>query len=389
MTMQLDAARVRVIRAPTRLASSEITAPMDRFFVHRGRRASWYGGMESVLVEIGIDGWDEAAHVGIAVTQGGAAVATLLEQHLLPLALGAKITRIRDIELLHEKLRLATLPYGSGGIAAMARSAIDIAVWDLFGKVRSTPVFRLLDGDPAPLPVYATGNDIEHHRALGFTTSKVGLQYGPWHHDGVRRACEQIERARECAGDRHGLMVDGWMGLDQTFVDGIAPTLRGASVEWLEEPLPPDDIRGLRGVARVLGDVKLATGEHATTRADLLTVAASGARVLQPDLAWCGGITEVRALAACLPVDVELAPHLSGTAWGVHVAASLPQVRRVEWYVESIPGESIGAARTPVVGGPVPTGGVIAPSEAPGLGLAVDAEFVDQWADEKHVINAR
>lgn len=362
---------------------------MDRFPVHRGRRASWYGGMESVLVEIGADGLAEGVPVGLAVTQGGAAVAALLEQHLLPLALGTTITDIADLEQLYERMRIATFPYGSGGIAAMARSAIDIAAWDLFGKVRSMPVFRLLGGEPAPLPVYATGNDIEHHRALGFKTSKVGLQYGPWHDAGVLRAIDQIERARDRAGGGHGLMVDGWMGLDESFVSEIAPALRRCGIEWLEEPLPPEDVRGLGRVARILGGVKLATGEHATTHADLLAASSSGVSVLQPDLAWCGGITAIRELAAQVPAEIELAPHLSGTAWGVHVAAALPQVRRVEWYVESTPGEPVGAARGPVTGSPLPAGGVIAPSDEPGLGLAVDTEFVDRWGGEGIVSNAR
>ena len=386
--VRIEVARVRVVRSPSRIASSEITAPMDQFAEHRGRRSSWYGGMDTVLVEIGADGLDGGAPVGLAATQGGDAVAALLAGHLLPLALGVSLTSSDDIMRLYERLRLATLPYGSGGLAAMARSAIDIAVWDLFGKATATPVFELLGGTARSLPVYATGNEIEHHRALGFTASKVGLQSGPWHTAGARAAKDQIELARDRAGSDHVLMVDGWMGLDVAFIAEIAPTLRRAEVEWLEEPLQPDDLGGLREAARALGEVGLATGEHLTTRADLLSTANCGVRILQPDLAWCGGISEVRALVPHLPPHMEIAPHLSGTPWGVHVAAAFPQVRRVEWYVESEPGEPISAEKGPLTGGSIPQNGAIAPVDAPGLGLSTDMEFLDRWAESTRVCHA-
>ncbi|GAA3936716.1 L-rhamnonate dehydratase [Microbacterium soli] len=362
---------------------------MDRFAEYRGRRAGWYGGMDSVLVELGVDGLGSGAPVGLAVTQGGGAVAALLTEHLLPLTLGRRLEAVADIELLAEQLRLATHPYGSAGIAAMARSAIDIALWDLLGRLRSEPVYRMLGGDPSPMPVYATGNDIEHHRDLGFTASKVGLQYGPWHENGRARASDQIIGARARAGADHTLMADGWMGLDVPFVRSVSAALREAAFEWLEEPLPPDDQSGLALVAEVLGDVALATGEHATTHAELLLTARSGARVLQPDIAWCGGITAIRRLAAQLPPGVELTPHLSGTPWGLHVAAALPLVRRVEWYVESEPGEPLEAVQGPLTGGPLPSAGMISPREEPGLGIGVHAEFIDRWAGRAHTINAR
>ncbi|GAA3606867.1 mandelate racemase/muconate lactonizing enzyme family protein [Agrococcus terreus] len=380
MTTRLERARVTLLRAPSRLASSEITAPMDRIPAHRGRRASWYGSMDAVLVELAVDGLDDAAPVGLAVTQGGSAVAALLADHLLPLALGSPLRGVADVEALWERLRLATLPYGSDGLAAMARSAIDIAAWDLLGRVAEQPLVRLLGGEARRLPAYATGNDIEHHRALGLRTSKIGLRAGPWHDDGLADAIRQVEEAREAAGDDHGLMVDGWMGLDAPFAVALAPALRAARMQWLEEPLPPDDLDGLVAVARALGDVPLATGEHATSIPALLALPPAGVRVLQPDLAWCGGITAVRRLHDALPAGVELAPHLSGSPWGVHVAAALPSVRRVEWYVESAPDEPIDAVDGPLRGGPVPLAGEIGPGEAPGLGVAVDRAHVERWA---------
>ncbi|ROR65190.1 enolase C-terminal domain-like protein [Agrococcus jenensis] len=388
MTARLRRARVTLLRAPTRLASSEITAPMDRFVDHRGRRASWYGSMETVLVELGVDGLDDASPVGLAVTQGGAAVAALLADHLLPLAMGTPITDADGVERLWERMRLATLPYGSDGLAAMARSAIDIAAWDLLGRLSGAPVVRLLGGEPRRLPVYATGNDIEHHRALGLRTSKIGLRAGPWHDDGLRSAITQIEDARALAGDDHGLMVDGWMGLDVPFAVALAPALREARMQWLEEPLPPDDVDGLSAIAAALGEVLLASGEHATSERALLALPPSGVRVLQPDLAWCGGITALRRLHRALPEGIELAPHLSGAPWGVHVAAALPSVRRVEWYVESSPGEPFDAVDAPLLGGPVPLDGEIASGDAPGLGVAVDRGHVERWAVDLRAVDA-
>lgn len=341
-----------------------------------------------MLLEIGIGGFDDPQAVGLAVTQGGGAVAALLSDHLLPLTLGEPIGAPADIEDIAERLRYATLPYGSGGIAAMARSVIDIALWDLLGCARGEPVHRLLGAERMSLPVYATGNDIEHHRELGFASSKVGLQAGPWHADGVRAAVAQVERARERAGDEHALMVDGWMGLTPEFVREIAPALSGASFAWLEEPLPPDATDALDSVAHALGDVALATGEHVTSTRHLLALPRHGVSVLQPDLAWCGGISAVTRLSRALPAGVELAPHLSGSPWGVHVAVALPQVRRVEWYVESLPGERPDVDG-PLWGAPAPEGGTIAPAARPGLGVAVNWSYVERWAGKPYLIDAR
>jgi L-rhamnonate dehydratase len=267
-------------------------------------------------------------------------------------------------------------------------SAIDIAAWDLLGRLSRAPVVRLLGGEPRSLPVYATGNDIEHHRALGLRTSKIGLRAGPWHDGGLRSAIAQVEDARALAGDEHDLMLDAWMGLDVPFALALAPALREARMQWLEEPLPPDTVDGLPAIAAALGEVMLATGEHATSERALLALPPAGVRVLQPDLAWCGGITALRRLHGALPEGVELAPHLSGAPWGVHAAAALPSVRRIEWYVEAAPGAPINAVDAPLLGGPVPLGGAIAPGEAPGLGIAVDREHIDRWAVSSTTVDA-
>lgn len=381
--MPIEAARVTLLQAPSRLASSEITAPMDRFAEHRGVRASWYGSMQSVLVELHADGVS-----GVAVTQGGRAVAALLADHLLPLIMRAPLAVLDDIELLWERCRIATLPYGAGGLAAMARSAIDLAAWDLLGRMTSTPVVRLLGGELRALEVYATGNDIEHHMRLGMRTSKIGLQAGPWHDHGLRNARAQLEDARERAGSDHALMVDGWMGLDAVFVAALAPTLSACHFTWLEEPLPPDEVTSLDAVADALGDVLLATGEHCASVQSLLRLARHGVRVVQPDLAWFGGLTALRHAEARLPAGIEIAPHLSGTPWGVHAAAAMPAVRRVEWYVEAGPDESEHDVERVLRDVPLPVDGTIAPTEKAGFGVEVDEEFVARWGSEPRLIDA-
>lgn len=343
---------------------------MDRFPRFRGRRASWYGGMDTVLLELSCLG-----RTGIALTQGGSACAAVLVEHLVPLVMGERIEEPDDILRIWRILLMATQPYGADGIAAMARSAIDLALWDLLGQLREEPVYSLLGGAPRSLPVYATGDDIEDHRERGLLSSKIGLKSGPWHDAGLDLAIAQLEHARERAGNDHELMVDAWMGLTVPFAAALGDALARAGIEWIEEPLLPNDLGGLEQLSARL-NTPIATGEHVRTVEGLLLLSRSGAGVIQPDLAWCGGLTALREVSGLLSPDVEIAPHLSGTPWGVHAASTFPSIRRVEWYVESLPGEDLGESSPYFRDGPVPVEGRIRPSEAPGLGISLDRSAV-------------
>ncbi|WP_116953471.1 mandelate racemase/muconate lactonizing enzyme family protein [Jiangella endophytica] len=355
-----------VIDLPSRLAGTEIASPMDVFPEHRRRRASWYGSMSGVVVQVAADD-----AVGVGWTQGGHAVAALVEHHLGPLLTGKDSA---DVDGLWELARRACYPYGTDGLAAMARSALDLALWDLRGRRSGLPVHRLLGGTGRPLPVYASGNDLEYHQSLGFAASKIGLDHGPCDgDDGVRAVRATIAAARERAGAGHELMADAWMGWTPRFVRLVAPALAEAEVAWLEEPLPPDRPADHAGLVESLGPVRLATGEHLYSIESFARLIDAGVHVLQPDISWCGGLTAARRICDLAHEHgVEVALHLGGGPWGVHLSSAHPACRRAEWYVGSMPGEPLSAEPTIFTGVRYPDSGVISPGEDPGFGVTVD-----------------
>lgn len=372
--MQIDSIETWVLDLPSRLAATEIAAPMDKFVEHRHRRGSWYGSMEPVVVKI-----TAGKRTGLGLTQGGRAVAALIDHHLGPLLHNKDATKISE---LWELCRRASYPYGTSGLASMARSALDLALWDLAGHREGAPIWELLGGSQRTVEVYASGNDLEYLKSLGFTMIKIGLTAGPWDAEaGYAAVVDQVEAARRELGPERQLMVDAWMGWDPEFAAAIAPVLVQHNVSWLEEPLPPDCFAGLRSVADALGPVQLATGEHLYAVADFARLIELGVSILQPDLSWCGGLTAGLAIGELADsAGVEVAPHLGGLPWGLHLVSASSVCRRAEWYVGSQPGEPLSAEPTVFEGQTYPESGLLTPSTEPGFGVGLNEDLLQRYA---------
>ena len=108
---------------------------------------------------------------------GGPAGGVIVEDHLRRLVMGENPL---DIERLWDIMWRATMSYGRKGVVVNAISGVDIALWDIAGKVWDAPVWRLLGGRIHPrIPCYCTGNDIEQHVEFGYKRLKLALPYGP------------------------------------------------------------------------------------------------------------------------------------------------------------------------------------------------------------------
>src|SRR5206468_3257353 len=105
----------------------------------------------------------------------------------------------RNVELLWDQMWRATLPYGRKGLAIQAISAVDLALWDLLGKLRDEPVYALLGGKTKErLPVYGTTARPDLAKEMGFQAAKIALPYGPADGDeGLRRNVAAVAAARE------------------------------------------------------------------------------------------------------------------------------------------------------------------------------------------------
>lgn len=361
------------------LVAERMASPMSPYPEYAETRSSWQGMVPRTLARITTD----SGIVGIGVGGGGAPSCHIIEHHLKPLLLGRDP---RDTELLWDLMYRATLPYGRKGLPIMAVSALDNALWDIKGKAAGAPVYVLLGGKtrgsgagPPRIPLYASGNRTEAYVPLGFQRNKVFMRYGP--HDGatgMRRNEDQVAAARDALGPDRLLMVDAWMGWDVPYALAMAERLRQYEVYWLEEPLFPDDYDGYATLRKRLPWLNIACGEHEYTSFGFHELVKQGcADILQPDLAWCGGITAARRVAAMAEThDLQVIPHIGGVMSYNFVAAH-GVCPMAEFIFSTGDGTEIAPIHTFLAGEPLPQDGEVQLGAAPGWGveLAPEAAF--------------
>lgn len=345
-----------------------------------------------------ITSWGEYSHVSICLVEirtntgitgvGEAlarfapkAYAELIETALKPRLVGRNPT---DIAALWQEMRRA-LSGRSGGMLFEAIAGVDIALWDILGKVANMPLHRLLGGvGRSEVPVYAAsvnwGDDAFMERQLdryleaGFPRIKVKVA------NPVPEACRRIELLRKRAGDAIDLCVDANWAYSLEEAVEVGRALTANRYFWFEEPLRPEDEDGYVALHQRC-DTPLAAGESNYTLDQAMRLVSSRTlSFLQPDVARSGGISETKRMAEFAAAhDVKYAPHIgmSGiiceTA-SIHLAAAMPNVKAMECETDASPfktwitGAAPGIERQKNGMLPVPTG--------PGLGVEIDWDAV-------------
>jgi len=266
----------------------------------------------------------------------------LLQPHLLG-------ERADEPMRVTEKLRQSTFWQGRGGAVEHAISGIDIALWDLFGKITGQPVSRLLGGnyrrrvkpygsilfdEPGPLR-----DTLQATVARGFKAIKLGWR--PFGRRDARTDEQLMQTAREAVGPDIELMVDAG-GSEQFWPHGYkwalqtAKMLANYGVVWFEEALPPDDLEGYIELRRH-SPVPIATGEVLTRRQSFRPwLEQHAVDIIQPDCTKCGGLTEAWRIAwMAYEHNIHWVPHGWNTAVGLaadlHLSAAMPVARYVEY----------------------------------------------------------
>lgn len=343
---------------------------------------SWgkYSEVSIVLVEIRTD----AGIVGVGESLARfspKAYAELIETSLKPRLVGQNATDI----MAHWRTMRRALSGRAGGMLIEAIAGVDIALWDILGKVAGLPIYRLLAGvGRTEVPCYAAsvnwGSDefmdeeLDRYLEKGFPRIKVKIA------NPVKDACRRIERLRKRAGDDIELCVDAnWAYTLEEAVE-VGRALTANNYFWFEEPLRPEDELGYEELHRRCA-TPLAAGESNYTLDQAMRLVSNRTlSYLQPDVARSGGITETRRMAEFAAAHgVQYAPHIgmSGiiceTA-SVHLAAAMLNLRAMECETDESPfktwitGAASGADRQKNGLLPVPTG--------PGLGIEIDWDAV-------------
>jgi len=307
----------------------------------------------------------DAGIVGVGEASGWPLVVETAIRDLAPLLIGEDPTHIERLWL---KLRTALISHGmTGTVGGGALSGIEMALWDIKGKVLNTPVWNLLGGLVRDrIRVYAHASTPEHARAcvaLGYRALKTG---------GVARPLEKVAALREAVGQDIDLMVDLHGPPDLTTKDAmvIGRELERYRLLFWEEPVSCDNWEGLARLRDTVA-IPLATGERLATMWEFQRLLAQGcADVLQPDTGRCGGISQMRKVAAMAEASfVSMAPH-SGSLGPVaeyaalHVLASIPNALILERFSHDCLARDLVA--TPPL--QVVDGHIAVPSR-PGLGV--------------------
>jgi L-rhamnonate dehydratase len=350
-----------------------ISTPMGRYPEYRQSRQSFgINVLGSLVVEI------EASDgtVGFAVTTGGEIGAFIVEKHLARFLEGQRVT---DIEKMWDQMYFATLYYGRKGIVLNAISGVDLALWDLLAKVRKEPVFHLLGGPVRDeLQFYATGARPDLAKEMGFIGGKMPLQHGPAEgEEGLAKNIAKLADMRAKVGDDFWLMFDCWMSLDLNYATRLAHAAKEYGLKWLEEALPPDDYWGYAELRRsVPRGMMVTTGEHEATRWGFRMLFEMGcADLVQPDVGWCGGITELIKISALADAhNVLVVPHGS-SVYSYHFVVTRHNSPFAEFLMMAPKADEVVPMFNPLLlDEPVPLNGRMKVPETPGFGVRLNPE---------------
>jgi len=256
-------------------------------------------------------------------------VGPIVNNQLGPLIIGRDP---QDISALWHDMMRSTHMWGRRGIETYALSGIDIALWDLFGKITSQPVHRLLGTAQNTVRAYYAPSfkhpDLAIKEAIqaaemGYTAIKLRA-------DGnLKSAVSLVSQVRTAVGDSMDIMVDANMGYDRRGALALAKELQDLGVFWLEEPIMSRSLSQYINDHSWLADrvdLPLAGGESLLTRYEYIDLMAKlPFDYIQPDAASVGGISELKRIGDMASSwNLKLVPHIgcsSGT--GIGLAAAL------------------------------------------------------------------
>ncbi|HEY5074090.1 MAG TPA: enolase C-terminal domain-like protein [Pyrinomonadaceae bacterium] len=295
--------------------------------------------------------WDKTTLVAVEATGGGirslgytyadTATAQLIKDFLTPVVLGRDAMAVPGTwaAMVHAIRNL-----GRPGIVSMAIAAVDAALWDLKARLLDLPLVTLLGAVREGVPVYGSG---------GFTSyslEQLQEQLSGWVGEGISRVkmkvgthpsddLDRVRAAREAIGPRAELFVDANGAYSRKQALAFAEKFKAdCDVSWFEEPVPSDDLEGLRLLRdRGPAGMDIAAGEYGY---DLLyfrrMLAAGAVDVLQADASRCAGITGfLRAAALCEADSIPLSAHCAPSLHAHPCCAAAP-VRHVEYFHDHV-----------------------------------------------------
>lgn len=322
---------------PGEFWEERLIRPVDIYPEHKIEGPGWLekigeGAYRNSAHFVQIDTDDGVFGIGGPFPQNQAYV---IETQLKPLLIGHDPIAIERIWDRMYRMQV----HGRKGTEMMALSVIDCALWDLKGRYYNTPVYRLLGGPTrTSIPAYASalGYSLDPELIMeraqmmvkdGYKATKWFFRDGPTDGKaGIERNLRMVRTLREAVGPDIDIMLDCWMSWNVPYAIQMSRLLEEFHPRWLEEPVLPDKIAQYAEIRRN-SRIPISGAEHEYTRwGQKMLMDAGACDVYQPDIYWCGGISETMKITALASAyDLTVIPHGHSTPATAHLIAAWPE----------------------------------------------------------------
>ena len=347
----------------------------EPFAISQGWTKVRTAGVVEIITDAGITGWGE----GLTTPSQ-----SVIDAHLIG-------KNPFDVEVIWN----AMYQRDSGDVTAI--SAVDIALWDIMGKVLDLPIYRLLGGAFRDrIPAYATGlfkkdtpditqdlmDEAKRYVDGGFPAVKMKIGFGEAYD------VKNVAAVRKAIGDSVLLAVDANCAYDVGTAIEIGQKIAENSLFWYEEPITTDDVEGYVEIRRAL-KIRIAGGEGLRGRWEFRDlIQKRGVDIVQPDISIAGGFTECRRIAAMASANyVRVLPHMWGTcirlAATLHWQATIPDSPQVLHPIPSLLEFDMteNRLRTDLAREPIrAVEGYVSVPQGPGLGMEINREVLEKYA---------
>lgn len=353
-----------------------IATPMSRYPEYRQSRQSFgINVLGTLIVEIEA----EDGTIGFAVTTGGEPACFIVEKHLARFLEGRSPT---EYEKIWDQMYFSTQYYGRKGLVVNAISGVDLALWDLLGKLRDEPVYQMLGGAVRDeLQFYATGARPDLAKEMGFIGGKMPLHHGPAEGvEGLKKNIAELAEMRERVGPDFWLMWDCWMALDVDYATRLAHAAHEHGLKWIEEAISPDDYWGYAELKRnAPKGMLVTTGEHEATRWGFrMLLDMDCCDIIQPDVGWCGGVTELLKISALADARGKLVVPHGSSVYSYHFVVTRHNSPFAEYLMMAPEADHVQPMFHPqLIGEPIPENGRMRTSklDAPGFGVELNRDL--------------
>lgn len=291
------------------------------------------------------------------------------------------------VERLWAKMYQVSFRHGRGGLAIIAMSGIDIALWDIVGQVLKAPLYRVFGQDKEKVQAYASagyyGNnkesreladEMKRYVSEGFKAVKMKVGVAS-----IKEDIKRVQAVRNAIGEDIDLMLDANNAWDTYTALRISKLLEQYNPYFLEEPVSTDNIEGSSQVAANT-TIPIAGYETEYTRFGYQRlILAKAVDIIQPDPTWCGGLTECRRIASIASAwEMPCIPHTYGAGISLlaslHFIASTPNAPFLEL------GKDDNPLRDNLLDPPLKIqGGYVLLPDRPGLGASLNPSVLDKY----------